>query len=68
MENLFNGGNDTITPIDRVTDHVTYSLYTACNSDKRGLLTPDGECEDEREKNVACVERSNHSFICIIYV
>lgn len=25
MQKLFNGGNDTITPIDRVPDHVTYS-------------------------------------------
>lgn len=52
MEKLFNGGNDTITPIDRVPDHVTYSLCTARRCDSRGLRAANGECEDKHKKNM----------------
>lgn len=52
VEKLFNGGNDTITPIDRVPDHVTYSLCTARRCDSRGLRAANGECEDKHKKNM----------------
>lgn len=52
VEKLFNGGNDAITPIDRVPDHVTYSVCTARRCDSRGLLVANGKCEDKQKKNM----------------
>lgn len=43
LEKLFNGGNDTITPIDRTAGHVTGNLCTQHNPDSIGPPALKGE-------------------------